>query len=93
MKAFSGQHTFYDRTAVIDVSPFLHKEQKIQIRQWACSDQAILSDIMTIEASSSPLTPIPVAPMYDDDKTVEILHTIAGAKVDLLVNRNKGQGP
>jgi hypothetical protein len=89
LKTISAKRIFYDDTAVVDVSPFLQKGQKIQIRQWACSDKAILSDVMTVEAAPSLPTLIPATPVFDGEKLVEIWNTIAGAKVDLLANQNK----
>jgi hypothetical protein len=93
LEAISRPYTSYDSTAVVSVSPFLSEGQVIQIRQWACSDKVILSDKMTVEPAPPLPIPIPATPIYDGEKSVEILHTIAGARVDLLINQNKGQGP
>jgi glycerophosphoryl diester phosphodiesterase len=90
VKPISNMDTVYGTQAVISVAPFLHFPQDVFIMQWACSNKGVASPTAPVEKLSGIPMPMPEAPIFDGDKTVEILNTLPGAHVELLVSRNFG---
>lgn len=58
--------------------------------QWACSDKGVRSKTEPVKSQPALPSPIPATPIFNGDKSVEILNTVAGARVELYVSQNQG---
>lgn len=76
----------------IDVFPVLHTSQVIQVKQWVCSDESILSGRETVQRAPALPIPLPVAPVFPRDTSIEITRVIAGAIVELFIIQRQLDG-
>jgi hypothetical protein len=82
-----------DTETVIQVYPYLHHDNDIVIRQWACSNVSTTSLPVRVQTYPGLQNPAVVGPMFPGDKVVEISQVRPGAGVELWVIQNKGNGP
>jgi hypothetical protein len=57
--------------------------------QWACSSKGVKSQTQPVKPNPPLPTPLPSAPIFNGDKSVEILNTVAGAQVDLYLDHKQ----
>jgi hypothetical protein len=86
----SGFVTTSATQTAIAVAPYLHLKEDVYVMQWACSDKGVKSKTEPVKPHPALPSPIPVTPIFNGDKTVEILMTVPGALVELYVSQNQG---
>jgi hypothetical protein len=85
----SQQVTVYATQAAIAVAPYLHFPEDVMVVQWACSSKGVKSQTQPVKPNPPLPTPLPSAPIFNGDKSVEILNTVAGAQVDLYLDHKQ----
>jgi PLAT/LH2 domain len=86
----SPQVTVYGAQAAIGVAPYLHVPEDVFVIQWACSDKGVKSKTEPVKPHPPLPSALPETPIFNGDKSVEILNTVAGARVELYVSQNQG---
>ncbi len=75
--------------AAFAVTPYLHLNQQVYVVQWACSDKGVKSKTEPVKPHPALPAPIPRTPIFNGDKTVEVLQTVPGALVELYISQKQ----